>query len=101
MFSGIRLGSLRTKIIAWSFVPAAIILSAVALVAFYAYQRSTADLVVAKNRELVRLSAGQVLPAAPCFSRMAAGEPVLLHTPVPGRAGRRAYRRYSGPHRSG
>ncbi len=47
MFFGIRWNSLRTKIIAWSFVPAAIILSAVALVGIYAYNRVTGDLVIA------------------------------------------------------
>jgi PAS domain S-box-containing protein len=57
---GIRWGSLRTKIIAWSFVPTAMILSVVALIAFYSYQRVTADLVMAKNQELARLSAGQI-----------------------------------------
>ena len=53
-------GTSRNKIIAWSFIPTAIILLAVALVAYYAYQRSTVDLVIEQNRELARLSAGQV-----------------------------------------
>ena len=52
--------SLRTQIIAWSFVPTALILLAVALVAFYAYQRSAADLVLQQSEELTRLSAGQL-----------------------------------------
>lgn len=52
--------SLRTKIIAWSFVPTAIILVTVALVTLYAYQRVTEDLVLGRNRELSRLSAGQL-----------------------------------------
>jgi len=60
MGRGIRLGSLRTKIVAWSFVPAAIILIAVALVAFYAYQQVAEDLVVERNLELARLSASQL-----------------------------------------
>lgn len=60
MRSGIRWGSLRTKIIAWSFVPTAIILIAVALVTFTAYQQVTQDLVVGRDRELMRLSAGQL-----------------------------------------
>jgi len=51
---------LRTKIILWSFVPTVIILLAVALVTFYAYQRVTEDLVIGRNRELARLSAGQL-----------------------------------------
>jgi PAS domain S-box-containing protein len=51
--------SLRTRIIAWSFIPTTIILLAVALVAIYAYQRVTEDLVVGRNKELTRLSASQ------------------------------------------
>ncbi|HKZ85583.1 MAG TPA: GAF domain-containing protein [Anaerolineae bacterium] len=50
-------GSLRVKIIAWSFIPAAIILTAVALVTYYAYQRVTEDLVIERDRELARLTA--------------------------------------------
>jgi len=50
-------GSLRNKIIAWSFVPTAIILVAVALVSLYAYQRVTENLVIERNRDLTRLSA--------------------------------------------
>ncbi|RME45120.1 MAG: sensor histidine kinase, partial [Chloroflexi bacterium] len=60
MLFGIRWGSLRAKIIAWSFVPTAMILVAVALVTLYAYQQVTEDLVVERDRELIRLSAGQV-----------------------------------------
>jgi signal transduction histidine kinase/HAMP domain-containing protein len=56
----IRLGGLRTKIVAWVFVPTAIILVAVASVAFYAYQRVTEELVIERNRELTRLRAGQL-----------------------------------------
>ena len=52
--------SIRTRIIAWSFIPTAIILVAVALVTFYAYQRVTEDLVVQRNREVTRLSASQL-----------------------------------------
>ncbi|MBN1658132.1 MAG: GAF domain-containing protein [Anaerolineae bacterium] len=50
-------GSLRGKIIAWSFVPTAIILVAVALVSLYAYQRVTENLVIERDEELTRLSA--------------------------------------------
>lgn len=50
-------GSLRNKIIAWSFIPTAIILVAVALVSLYAYQRVTENLVIERDRELTRLSA--------------------------------------------
>jgi nitrate/nitrite-specific signal transduction histidine kinase len=52
--------SLRAKIIAWSFVPTAFILFAVALVNFYAYQRVTQDLVIERDQQLVRLSASQL-----------------------------------------
>ncbi len=52
-------GSLRIRIIAWSFVPTAIILLAVALVNFYAYQRVTKELVIERDRDLVRLSASE------------------------------------------
>lgn len=55
-----RTRSLRTQIVAWSFVPTAIILLAVALVAFVAYQRTTSDLVLQQSEELTRLSAGQL-----------------------------------------
>ncbi len=55
-----RLRSLRTKIIAWSFVPTTLILVAVALVSLYAYQAITADLVAGRNRELTRLAASKL-----------------------------------------
>ncbi len=53
-------GSLRTKIITWSFVPTAIILIVVALVTYYAYQQVTEKLVIERDQELTRLSAGQL-----------------------------------------
>ena len=56
----IRRQSLRVKIIAWSFFPTLVILAAVALVTYLAYQRATDDLVLAKNQELTRLSASQL-----------------------------------------
>ena len=52
--------SLRLKIIAWSFIPTSIILLAVALMTFYAYQQVTEDLVIGRNQEVTRLSAGQL-----------------------------------------
>ena len=58
--SEIRWGSLRSKIIAWSFVPTMIILVAVAVVIFYAYQEVTEDLVIERNRELIRLTVGHL-----------------------------------------
>ncbi len=59
---GLRLhhAKLRTRIIAWSFVPTAIIMLAVALTTYYAYQRVTEELVVGRNREVTRLSASQL-----------------------------------------
>ncbi|MFQ5576508.1 MAG: GAF domain-containing protein [Anaerolineae bacterium] len=51
--------SLKTKIIAWSFVPTAIILTAVAWVTFNAYRQVTEDLVVERDRELTHFAAGE------------------------------------------
>ncbi len=59
----IRWGSLRIRIIAWAFIPTAIILMAVALVAFYAYQKVTEDLVIERDQQVTRLSAGQLADA--------------------------------------
>ncbi len=44
----------------WSFVPAAIILFAVACTIYVAYQSVTEDLVVGRNQQLTHLSAGQL-----------------------------------------
>ncbi len=52
--------SLQAKIIIWSFVPALLILLAVALAMFFAYQRVTQTLALERDRELTRLSAGQL-----------------------------------------
>ena len=52
--------SLRVKIVAWSFIPTLIILSAVAVIIFVAYNQVTSDLVVERNRELTRLTASQL-----------------------------------------
>ena len=51
---------LRAQIIAWSFIPALVILAAVAIVTYVAYQNVTDDLVLAKDQELTRLSASQL-----------------------------------------
>ena len=51
---------LRTRILIWTFVPTAIILSAVAFTIYYAYQQVTEDLVVGRNQQLTHLSAGQL-----------------------------------------
>jgi nitrate/nitrite-specific signal transduction histidine kinase len=55
-----RWGGLRTKIITWSFVPTTIILTAVALVTLVSYQRVTEDLVLQRDQDVARLSAGQL-----------------------------------------
>ncbi len=52
--------SLRLKIIAWSFIPTAIILTAVAVVTYFAYQRVTEDLLVERDQELARLKAAEL-----------------------------------------
>ncbi len=48
------------KIIAWSFIPTTIILGAVALVIFFAYQQVTTDLVLERNQDVARLAAAQL-----------------------------------------
>ena len=53
-------GSLRFKLIAWFFVPTAIILVAVALVNFNSFQNVTEDLVIERDRDLTQLWAGQL-----------------------------------------
>ena len=53
-------GSLRNKIITWSFVPTVIILTTVALVTFYSYQKVTEDLGMSQSTEVVRLKRNQV-----------------------------------------
>jgi hypothetical protein len=51
---------LRFRILAWAFVPTAIILFAVALVIFLAYQNVVEEQVIGTNRENIRLSANQL-----------------------------------------
>ncbi|HEX9029867.1 MAG TPA: cache domain-containing protein, partial [Anaerolineales bacterium] len=63
---------LRSKIIAWSFIPTAIILLAVALATFYAYQRVTEDLVIQRDEDLARLSAGQLASELTQYSTLLA-----------------------------
>jgi PAS domain S-box-containing protein len=53
-------GGLRTKIIAWSFVPTAIILLAVAVVTFLAFQSVTEELVLERDLEVTFVSASQL-----------------------------------------
>ena len=63
---------LRTKIIIWSFVPTLVILAAVALVTYAAYQGVTDDLVLAKNKEVTRLSAGQLSAEMKAYTELLA-----------------------------
>ncbi len=58
--AGRRRTRLQTRILAWTFIPAAIILSAVAFTIYDAYQQVTEDLVVGRNQQLTHLSAGQL-----------------------------------------
>ena len=60
MLSRIRWRGIRLKIIAWSFVPTAIILLAVALVAFFAFQRVTEALVLQRDVAVTDAAAGQL-----------------------------------------
>ncbi len=66
---GTRRSGLRTKIIAWSFVPTAIILTSIALLGFYAYQQVTQDLTIQSSREVARLYAGQLAGELSDYSR--------------------------------
>jgi serine phosphatase RsbU (regulator of sigma subunit)/HAMP domain-containing protein len=55
-----RRRSLRVRIVAWFFVPAALLFLAVAATNFFAYQDVTADLVTERNQDLTRRSASQL-----------------------------------------
>ncbi len=61
MPSKIRWNGLRTKIIAWSFVPTVIILFAVALVMFIAFQQVTETLAVERGAAVTYASASQLI----------------------------------------
>ena len=66
MLLGIRWGNLRTKIVIWSLVPAAIILAAVALVAYWTSRQSAADPGATQHYSgyvLALLLMGLVIPA--------------------------------------
>ncbi len=70
----VRLRGLRLRIIAWSFVPTAIILAAVAWAAFYAYQQVTQDLVMERNQDVARLSANQLSAGFSQYSALLSAE---------------------------
>ncbi len=59
-FRNLFQGGLRTRILGWIFIPTMIILAAVALINFYAYQQATTEQVLARDQELTRLSAAQL-----------------------------------------
>ena len=73
-------GSLRTKLIAWFFVPTAIILVAVALVNFNSYQNVTEDLVIERDRDLTQLWAGQLVLSQPWNRKDKGGEVWFGHS---------------------
>lgn len=60
MVSRIGWRSLRLKIVAWVFFPTALALVGVGLISFYAFQSTTRNLLIGRNRELIRLTAGQL-----------------------------------------
>lgn len=55
----IRVKSLRTRIITWSFIPSIIITIAVAVFIFYAYSNVTEDLIIEQNKDSARFEANQ------------------------------------------
>jgi nitrate/nitrite-specific signal transduction histidine kinase len=59
---------LRTRILAWSFIPTAVILFAVAVVAVYAYGRVAEQEAVARDQELARLAAANLAAEINQFS---------------------------------
>jgi len=65
VFTHVRL---RTRILAWSFVPTAVILFAVAVVAVYSYGRVTQQEAVQRDQELARLSAASLAAEINQFS---------------------------------
>lgn len=50
----------RSKIVAWAFVPASLILGTVALVAFFTYRQVTSEMVMERDRQLVQVTAIQL-----------------------------------------
>ena len=65
---GLLTGSLRIKIIAWFFVPTAIMV-AVAWVNFCSYQKVTEDLVFERNIDSTQLLAARMAIKLGCFPR--------------------------------
>lgn len=50
----------RSKIVAWAFVPASLILGTVVLVAFFTYRQVTSEMVMERDRQLVQVAAIQL-----------------------------------------
>jgi nitrate/nitrite-specific signal transduction histidine kinase len=69
--------SLQVKIIAWSFVPTVIILSAVAWFTFYSYQKVIGDLAIKQDQEIVQEKADQTLNAIGSLLNLVLG-PIFL-----------------------
>jgi nitrate/nitrite-specific signal transduction histidine kinase len=59
--------SLRVKIIAWSFIPTVIILSAVAWFTYYSYQKVIGDLAIKQDRAILNQ---KVVPAAQAINNL-------------------------------
>jgi len=55
-----RRKKLRTKIVSWTFVPTALVLVGVALVSILSYRQVTGELVIERDRQVIRLSAQQL-----------------------------------------
>jgi PAS domain S-box-containing protein len=68
-----RWRGLRTKIITWSFVPTAIILLAVVVVTFLAFQRVTEELVLERDLEVTFVSASQLAADLREYENLLAG----------------------------
>jgi signal transduction histidine kinase/HAMP domain-containing protein len=60
LFRRFRISNLQTKILAWSFIPTAFILLAVAITLFIAYQRVTEEYAIDRDVEVSRLAASEL-----------------------------------------
>jgi hypothetical protein len=70
--------SLRVKIVAWSFVPTVIILSAVAWFTFFSYQKVLGDLAIRQDLEIVHTKVLQVTMAFSTLSNYPLN-PIILN----------------------
>jgi signal transduction histidine kinase/HAMP domain-containing protein len=60
LFKRFRKNNLQTKILAWSFIPTALILLAVAVTLYIAYQRVTEEYAINRDVDVTRLAAGEL-----------------------------------------